>query len=163
MRTSAILVLAGLVVGSAFADDQIDSELRARDEAAKKAPKSFSWIDDTLNLEYVYKIDAATAEKLPAGDNKSLTADQKNALEDTITAIRKNDPLRVVAVNKDKETATAAHRRYRQVWYYQPRRVHVDVYCGGGFYYVDYGYDCSWQYRGSYYWPGRQWRNCYWW
>src|SRR5688572_1153506 len=101
-----LLLVVALVGGMTQADDQSDAELKAKAESSRV--RTLSYIDTNLELEYLYDVDAETAKKLPKGKFTKLNARNVNALEDTIDAIRKQEPKKVVAIKKDKDAATTA-------------------------------------------------------
>jgi hypothetical protein len=160
-----VALVVALLGGFAQADDQSDAEVKAKSEAGRV--RTFSYIDTKLEAEFVYDVDAETAKKLPKGDIKKLPAKEANALEDTIAAIRKQEPKKVVDLHGSKEAATTAtHGCY---WYHRPVHYHRpwvrpvpywnnawypgNYYRGGGFYHTHAHVttiNTVWPYYGSY-------------
>src|SRR5688500_15626257 len=94
-----LALMTALVVGPVRSDDQSDAELKAKAESSRV--RTLSYVDTKLESEFVYEVDAETAKKLPQGKFSNLNANQANALEDTLEAIRKQEPIKVVPVQKD--------------------------------------------------------------
>ena len=131
-KAFVVMALVALALsGAAQADDQLNQEIK---KSANQV-RTLSVVKD--GKEFVYEVPEAMAAALPKGDQKNLSAEQKNALEDAIQAITKGkEPVRVAAIVKDEKEAKTASWRWRQ-WhcfnfpsYHQPQ-----FYYGGGFYY----------------------------
>lgn len=170
-KKSVLMVLAAFCLAGVAKADGIDDELRAKDAAKKGAVKTFSYIDEKENKEYVYDVTPAQAKVLPEGDMKNATSEAKNAVEAVIAEIRKQEPKLTVAIHPNLQAATVAtwryrnryvhydygysynynynYQTYRPVYYptYQPTyhsNPYYNNYCGGSFYYeqnVNYAYN----------------------
>ena len=99
-KKSVLMVLAVFCLAGVSNAESIDDEIRNRD-AVKGEVKTFSYIDEKDNKEYVYDVTKEQAKLLPEGEVKDLNATKTNELEGVIAEIRKQEPKAVVAIHAD--------------------------------------------------------------
>lgn len=126
MKLRALMVLAAVCLTGVVTADDLDNEIRQRD--ANNIVRTYSQIRN--GREFVYNVTPAQGRILArfSGNQTNLNAEQRNQLEDTLTAIRATTPRSDTVVPTSEETATAACRRYYGGYY------------GGAVYYGGYGY-----------------------